>query len=232
MKSLFKHLRAKIFAGILIVLPLGITFFVLKFVFQTLDHILGQPILKLTWFLFQREVSIPGLGILAFFFLLYLLGLVGTNVLGKKLIGWTDRLFTTIPVVKNIYLSSKQLTDAFSASRKGSFRQAVFVEFPRDGNFALGFITNELKDLHGENRIAVFMPTAFFPPQGFLLFLPREKIIPSHLTIEEAIKTIMSVGIVSPQSLQVPLVSKGGEKDSVENLKGMQYLHANHEGGP
>ncbi len=232
MKSLLKHLRAKIFAGILIVLPLGITFLVLKFVFQTLDHILGQPVWRLTWFLFQREVSIPGLGILAFFFLLYLLGLVGTNVLGRKLIGWTDRLFTTIPVVKNIYLSSKQLTDAFSTSRKGSFRQAVFVEFPRHGNFALGFITNEVKDLHGEDRVVVFIPTAFFPPQGLLLFLPREKIIPSHLTIEEAIKTIMSVGIVSPQSLQVPLVSKGEEKDSVENLKGIQYLHAKIEGGP
>lgn len=232
MKSLLKHLRAKIFAGILLVLPLGITFFVLKFVFQTLDNILGQPMLRLTWFLFQREVAFPGLGILAFFFLLYLLGLIGTNVLGKKLIGWTDRLFTNIPVVKNIYLSSKQLTDAFSASRKGSFRQAVFVEFPQDGNFVLGFITNELKDLRGENRITVFIPTAFFPPQGFLLFLPREKIIPSHLTIEEAIKTIMSVGIVSPQSLQVTLLSKEREKDSVENLKGIQYLHAKIEGGP
>lgn len=232
MKSLFKHLRAKIFAGILLVLPLGITFFVLKFVFQTLDNILGQPMLRLTWFLFQREVSFPGLGILAFFFLLYLLGVIGTNVLGKKLISWTDRLFTNIPVVKNIYLSSKQLTDAFSASRKGSFRQAVFVEFPQDGNFVLGFTTNELKDLRGETRITVFIPTAFFPPQGFLLFLPRDKIIPSHLTIEEAIKTIMSVGIVTPQSLQVPLVSREGEKDSVENLKGIQYLHAKMEGGP
>jgi len=231
MKSLLRHLRAKIFAGILLILPLGITFFVLKLVFQTLDNFLGQPMLRLTWFFFKREVSFPGLGILAFFFLLYLLGLIATNVLGRKLVGWTDRLFTNIPIVKNIYLSSKQLTDAFSASRKGSFRQAVFVEFPQEGNYVLGFITNELKDLQGEERITVFIPTAFFPPQGFLLFLPRERIIPSHLTIEEAIKTIMSVGIVSPQSLSVPLVFKDGRKVSVENLKEIPYLHPKMEGG-
>lgn len=230
MKSLFKHLRSKIFAGILLILPLGITFFILKFVFQTLDNFLGQPMLKLTWVLFKKEIHFPGVGILAFFFLLYLLGLIATNVLGRKLVAWTDRLFTNIPIVKNIYFSSKQLTDAFSASRKGSFRQAVFVEFPQDGNFVLGFITNELKDLRQSHRVTVFIPTAFFPPQGFLLFLPREKVIPSHLTIEEAIKTIMSVGIVSPQHLSVPLSSKGD--DPVENLEGIQYLHPKMEGGP
>ncbi|MGQ9636160.1 MAG: DUF502 domain-containing protein [Thermodesulfobacteriota bacterium] len=232
MKSLLRHLRTKIFAGILLILPLGITFLVLKFVFQTLDHFLGQPMLKITWFLFKREVTLPGLGILAFFFLLYLLGLIATNVLGKKLVHWTDRLFTNIPIVKNIYLSSKQLTDAFSASRKGSFRQAVFVEFPQQGNFVLGFITNELKDLRGESRVTVFVPTAFFPPQGFLLFLPIEKVIPSHLTIEEAIKTIMSVGIVSPYTLSVQFNRSQEEKDSVENLKKIKYSHAKIEGGP
>ena len=105
------------------------------------------------------------------------------------MVHWADRLFINIPVVKNIYLSSKQLTDAFSASRKGAFRQAVFVEFPQEGNFVLGFVTNELTDLNGQTKVTVFIPTAFVPPAGFLLFLPKEKILPSQMTIEEAIKT-------------------------------------------
>jgi uncharacterized membrane protein len=216
-KNIFKHLRTKIFAGILVILPLGITFLVLNFVFNTLDNILGPMMPRLTLHLFRREFFLPGLGIVGFFILLYLLGVITTNVLGRKLVGWADRLFINIPVVKNIYISSKQLTDAFSASRKGSFRQAVFVEFPREGNFVLGFVTNELTDRNHQAKVTVFIPTAFVPPQGFLLFLPKEKAIPSNLTIEEAIKAIMSVGIVAPQALSIPISTTELEKDLIEN---------------
>ena len=204
-KKILKHLRTKIFTGILVTLPLGITFLVLKFVFNTLDNILGPLMPEIPVHLFSRDFLLPGLGIVGFFFLLYLFGVITSNVLGHKLIGLGDRLFTAIPIVKNIYTSSKQLTDAFRATRKGAFRQAVFVEFPLEGNFALGFITNELKDLNRQEKVAVFIPTAFVPPMGFLRFLPKEKILPSRLTIEEAIKAIMSVGIVTPSNLSVPL---------------------------
>lgn len=204
-KKILKHLRTKIFTGILVTLPLGITFLVLKFVFNTLDNILGPLMPEIPVHLFSRDFLLPGMGIVGFFFLLYLFGVITSNVLGHKLIGLGDRLFTAIPIVKNLYTSSKQLTDAFRATRKGAFRQAVFVEFPLEGNFALGFITNELKDLNRQEKVVVFIPTAFVPPMGFLLFLPKEKILPSHLTIEEAIKSIMSVGIVTPSNLSVPL---------------------------
>lgn len=230
-KNFFKHLRTKIFTGILVILPLGITFLVLKFVFNTLDSILGPLIPEVTISLFNRVFHLPGVGIIAFFFLLYLIGLITTNVLGRKLIHWGDRLFAAIPVVKNIYTSSKQLTDAFSATRKGSFRQAVFVEFPQEGNYVLGFVTNELTDLTQQKKVTVFVPTAFVPPQGFLLFLPKEKVLPSQLTVEDAIKTIMSVGIVTPHTLSVPLSSSKPEKESVEKTEGMKYLNSKIEGG-
>ncbi len=231
-KKFLKHLRTKIFAGILVVLPLGITFLVLKFVFNTLDGILDPLIPNINISLFHRVYHLPGIGLISFFFLLYLIGLITTNVLGRELINWGDRLFTTIPVVKNIYTSSKQLTDAFSATKRGSFRQAVFVEFPQEGNYVLGFVTNELIDLQRQVKVAVFVPTAFVPPQGFLLFLPKEKILPSQLTIEEAIKSIMSVGIVTPQTLSVPISRVGSEKDSVDNSAGLKYLNLKNEGGP
>jgi len=212
-KKIFKHLRTKVFAGILVILPLGITFLVLKFVFNTLDGILDPLIPEINVSLFHRVYHLPGVGLVSFFILLYLVGLITTNVLGHKLISWGDRLFTAIPVVKNIYSSSKQLTDAFSATKKGSFRQAVFVEFPQEGNYVLGFVTNELTDLKRQTKVTVFVPTAFVPPQGFLLFLPKEKTLPSQLTVEEAIKAIMSVGIVTPQALSVPLSGSKLEKE-------------------
>jgi uncharacterized membrane protein len=212
-KKIFKHLRAKIFAGILVTLPLGITFLVLKFVFNSLDSILGPLIPDITVSLFRRAFPLPYVGLISFLLLLYLIGLITTNVLGRKMIGWGDRLFTAIPVVKNIYTSSKQLTDAFSATRKGSFRQAVFVEFPQEGNYVLGFVTNELTDIERQTKVTVFVPTAFVPPQGFLLFLPKEKTLPAQLTVEEAIKAIMSVGIVTPRTLSVPLSRSKSEKE-------------------
>lgn len=219
-------------AGVLVILPLGITIFILKFVYTALDNRVGPIGPEVTHFLFHRELHIPGLGIIIFFLLLYLLGLITTNVMGRKLVGWGDRFFTNLPIVKKIYLSSKQLTDAFSATRKGSFRQAVFVEFPQEGSFVLGFITNELSDLTPQTKVTVFVPTAFVPPQGILFFLPKERIIPSQMTIEEAIKTIMSVGIVTPPSLSASLFSLGTEKDSIENLERMKYPNSKIEGGP
>jgi uncharacterized membrane protein len=235
-KKILKHLRTKIFAGILVTLPLGITFLVLKFVFNALDSILGPLMPEISVPVLHHRFILPGLGILGFFLLLYLIGVIASNVLGHKLVHLGDRIFKTIPLVKNIYTSSKQLTDAFSATRKGAFRQAVFVEFPLKGSFTLGFITNELKDLSQHERVAVFIPTALVPPMGFLLFLPRDQILPSQLTIEEAIKSIMSVGIVTPSNLSLPcadpfLEPSPGEK-TIENSKGMKYPNSKSEGGP
>ena len=234
-KPLLRHLRTKIFAGILVILPLGITFLVLKFVFNLLDNILGPLMPHIPVYLFYRIFNLPGLGIVAFFFLLYLVGVVATNVLGRQIVHWTDRLMTNIPVVKNIYRSSKQLSDAFSASRKGAFRQAVFVEFPQEGSFVLGFVTNELIDLDHQVKVTVFIPTTFVPPAGFLLFLPKEKILPSQMTIEEAIKSIMSVGIVTPPTLPVSLSNSSVEARSdqgpIEHLEGITYLKSKTEGG-
>jgi len=231
-KKMFKHLRTKIFAGILVILPLGITFLVLKFVFNALHSTLDPLMPKVSVYFLQRDFSIPGLGIIGFLVLLYLIGMIATNVLGRKLIHWTDKLFINIPVVKNIYSSSKQLTDAFSTTKKGSFRQAVFVEFPQEGNFVLGFITNELTDFEDEKKITVFIPTGFAPPAGHLLFLPKEKVFPSQMTVEEAIKTIMSVGFVTPSHLTISLTHAKSDKESIENSEGMKYLNSKVEGGP
>jgi uncharacterized membrane protein len=80
-------------------------------------------------------------------------------------------------------------------------------------------------------KVTVFIPTAFVPPQGFLLFLPKEKVLPSHMTIEEAIKAIMSVGIVAPHNLSIPLSGTKSGEESIENFKGLNYLNTKIEGG-
>ncbi len=231
-KKILKHLWAKILAGILVTLPLGITILVLNFVFNLLDNILGPLMPQISFFLFDHKFLIPGLGILGFFVLLYLFGTVATNFLGRELVSWGDRIFTTIPVVKNIYSASKQLTDAFSATRSGSFRQAVFVEFPKEGNYMLGFVTNEMNDQNSQARVTVFVPTAFVPPQGFLLFLPKEQVFFSRMSIEEAIKTIMSVGIVAPSSLYLPVPGTIPDQEANQEFRTVNDANSKTEGGP
>jgi uncharacterized membrane protein len=209
MKKLLKHLQTKMLAGVLVILPLGITFLVLKFVFNTFDSILGPLVPEVTDALFDRDIHAPGLGIMGFLILVYLFGVLATNVLGRRLVSWADHIFNRIPLVKNIYTSSKQLTEAFSTTRRGTFRQTVLVEFPREDHYVIGFVTNEVKDLDGEEKVSVFIPTGFVPPAGFLLFLPRRKVLATQLTVEEAIKSIMSVGIVTPNPFPVSLKNGG-----------------------
>lgn len=231
MKRIFKHLRTKILAGVFVILPLGITIFVLSLVFNALDNILGPLMPKITLSIFHKQYGFPGLGIIGFFLLVYLVGLIATNVLGNRLVRWGDRIFTAIPVVKKVYSASKQLTEAFSINQKGSFRQAVFVEFPQKGTFSLGLVTNELADLRGQPRLVVFVPTHFIPPSGFLLFVSKKDVIPSNLTIEEALKAHMSLGIVIPHAFSVSLSEKTSTKDSIENFEGMKYPNLKIEGG-
>jgi len=231
-KRIFKHLRTKIIAGVLIILPLGITIFVLSLVFNALDNILGPLMPTITLSILHKQFDFPGLGIIGFFLLVYLVGLIATNVLGKRLVRWGDRIFTAIPVVKKIYSASKQLTEAFSINQKASFRQAVFVEFPQKGTFSLGLVTNELADFQGQSRVVVFVPTHFIPPSGFLLFVSKKEVIPSNLTIEEALKAHMSLGIVIPHTFSVSLSGKTPTKDSIENLERMKYPNSKIEGGP
>jgi uncharacterized membrane protein len=95
----------------------------------------------------------------------------------------------------------------------------------------LGFVTNELTDLENQKKIAVFIPTAFVPPQGFLVFLPKEKVLACHLTVEEAIKAIMSVGIVAPQTFSSSSSDKKSEKEPVENIERVDYPNSKMEGG-
>jgi uncharacterized membrane protein len=100
------------------------------------------------------------------------------------------------------------------------------VEFPQPGNYVLGFVTNELKDLENGTKVTVFIPTGFVPPAGHLLFVPKEKILPSQFTIEEAIKTIMSVGMVAPStvSIHVSGAPSSPEKEPFANFKEIKYV--------
>lgn len=196
MKVIVRHLKGTILAGIFVVIPIGITIFILKFLFNFADGILGSYLDEWLSAMIQREAHYPGLGMLTGAIVVYMAGLLATNVLGHQILHWGDELLGRIPLVKSIYTSSKQLTKVF---REGgaSYRRAVFVEWPRPGVRAIGFVTAEVERA-GERLVVVYIPTMPNPTSGFALFFRESDVCDSGMTVEDAVKFVVSGGVVVP----------------------------------
>jgi uncharacterized membrane protein len=195
MEKFIRHLKGKFITGLFVVVPLGITVFILKFLFNFADGILGSYLDSIfSAFIVHREYHIPGLGMLTGAVVIYISGVLATNVIGTRLIRWWDELLSKIPLVKSIYNSSKQLTQVFKEG-KTSYRRAVFVEWPRVGVRAVGFVTAEV-ERDGEKLVVVYVPTMPNPTSGFALFFRECDVLESGMTVEEAVKFVVSGGAV------------------------------------
>lgn len=196
MKSVTNHLKGTFFAGMFIIIPFGITIFILKFLFNFADGILGSHLDRLVVLYGHSEGHVPGMGMITGAIVIYLTGLVATNVLGKRLLKLGDKLLTRIPLVKSIYSSSKQVTKVF---REGgsAYRRAVFVEWPRTGVRAIGFVTGEA-EREGIRYVVVYVPTMPNPMAGFALWFLESEVYESGMTVEEAVKYVVSGGMVIP----------------------------------
>jgi uncharacterized membrane protein len=194
MDQFLNHLRGKFVAGLFIMIPVGITLFILKFLFNFADGILGTYLDQLFTAITNRETHFPGLGVVTSAVIIYLTGLLATNVFGTQIIKWGDTVLSKIPLVKSIYTSSKQLTKVFKEG-KTSYRRAVFVEWPRKGVRAVGFVTAEtIRD--GEKLVVVYVPTMPNPTSGFALFFHEDEVLDSGMSVEEAVKFVVSGGMV------------------------------------
>ncbi len=194
MKFIVKHLKGTFIAGLFVVIPIGITIFILSFLFNFTDGILGSYLDTLFSIITGHELHVPGLGIVTGAVAIYLAGLLATNVLGNQLLKLGDDLMARIPLVKSIYSSSKQLIKVFKEG-KSSYRRAVFVDWPRPGVKAVGFVTAEVVRA-GERLVVVYIPTMPNPTSGFALFFREEDVTDSGMSVEEAVKFVVSGGAV------------------------------------
>lgn len=194
MEKLIKHFKGRFITGLFVVVPLGITIFILKFLFNFADGILGSYLDSLLTALINDHTYIPGLGMLTGVIVIYLSGLLATNVMGTRILRWWDDLFSRIPLVKSIYGSSKQLTQVFKDG-KTSYRRAVFVEWPRKGVRAVGFVTAEV-ERDGDRLVVVYVPTMPNPTSGFALFFHEDEVQDCGMSVEDAVKFVVSGGVV------------------------------------
>jgi uncharacterized membrane protein len=204
--KIVKKVGGQFVMGLILVVPLGLTVWILWWIFSGIDNILGQYIEKL-WGHYYTGI---GFGVMVI--LIYLIGLLAGNFIGRRLIRFGESLLGRVPVVRPLYNGIKQVLESFSSPSKTGFMQVVLVEYPRKGIKAIGFITNELVDSSGQKLINVFVPTAPNPTTGFLQIMKEEEITRTGLSVDDAIKMVVSAGRTVPE--------RAGEKLSVSDPGG------------
>jgi uncharacterized membrane protein len=199
-----RNLRSSFITGLLILIPVVATVYILYQLFKALDGLLGGVINRLLAEIFGYEatVRIPGLGLLALLLLILGTGAAARNYLGRKIFEIGDNLITRVPLVNRIYMTVQQISKAFFAERREFLKKAVLVEFPKEGSYCVGFYTQdtrgEIQDKMESDIVGVFVPTTPNPTSGFLLFVPRAEVIELEMPIEEALKLVISGGAVVP----------------------------------
>ncbi|TDJ51485.1 MAG: DUF502 domain-containing protein [Nitrospina sp.] len=204
--NLKRRLRNIFITGILITVPVAFTLFILNFLFKLLDN------LVVPWFIktlirigtpIPEDFRLPGLGLILIVLLIFVIGVLTQSFLGGKLVQLGEMIVDRIPVVRSIYTGAKQVVTTIAKADTKAFRKVVLVEFPRKGIYSLGFITGytegEVQELTNAKLVNVFVPTTPNPTSGFLVFVANEEIIELTMTIEDGIKFIISVGIVTPE---------------------------------
>jgi uncharacterized membrane protein len=205
---LWQGLKNKILTGLFAVVPVALTFYILKAIFTFLDK-LTAPILK------QFQIQIPGLGLILTIFLVYFLGLFITNVIGRRLFSWGEKIITAIPLVNTIYVTIKQLTEAFTGTANRSFKSVVYVEYPRKDLWTLAFVTGDSANGKGEEFYHLFVPTTPNPTSGFFIMIPKQDAVPADMNVEDGLKAIISGGMLAPKQH-----SAGDRPEEVRQTRG------------
>ncbi|HVE06413.1 MAG TPA: DUF502 domain-containing protein [Paraburkholderia sp.] len=194
-------LKSVFLTGLLVLVPLAITLWVLGLIIGTMDQTL--LLLPASW---QPErvfgFRLPGLGAVLTLAFIFIVGLLTQNFIGQKLVSWWELIVARIPVVGPLYTSVKQVSDTLLSSSGNAFRKALLVEYPRRGSYTIGFLTgipggdvvNHLK----EDCVSVYVPTTPNPTSGFFLMVPKSEVIELDMTVDAALKYIVSMGVVAP----------------------------------
>lgn len=196
-----KHVRTRLVSGVIVLIPLAITLFILNLFFSSLTAFV-RPLMR-PWVGELPEYTLTLIALVATVLTIYIVGGITTHIIGRRLIHWGEALLMKLPIVKSVYAASKQVVDTFSSSTKAAFQAVVLVEFPRKGSLGVGFITGTILNPEGKTLYRVFVATTPNPTSGFLLLLPAEDIQFTDISVEDGIKMIVSGGMLAPLSYRL-----------------------------
>ena len=196
-------IRSWFFTGILVMTPLILTIYVV-WAFITFVDNLVVPLVPIEYRpSYYLPFSIPGLGLIIVFLFTTFVGILATGLFGRTLIRLWENILNRMPVVRSVYSAIKQILETVMATQSDAFRQAVLVQYPRKDIWAIGFVTGSTKGEVSENvnkkMVNVFMPTTPNPTSGFLLFFPEKDLIFLEMSVEDALKLVVSGGMVVPK---------------------------------
>ena len=197
--SIASKLRNYFIAGVLVLIPIGVTVYLTLFFIKIFAKILPQEINPNNYL----PYSIPGLEIIISIIVITVIGWLSLSFLGKKLVKLVNDIFKKIPFLRTVYSAIGQMTQSFAQTRKSKKKSVVLVEYPRKGSWAVGFATQEntgeIASKTNKNLINVFVPTTPNPTSGFLLMFPKDEIIYLDMSFEDASKFIVSAGTSNPK---------------------------------
>jgi len=192
-------LKRYFLTGLLVIIPIWGTILILKALFVAVDGILGDLLVRLV-----PSHYVPGLGILALVVLIFAAGLFATNFMGRRIVKWWEDLLNRVPLVRGIYSTLKSVMDILSFSDHASYNRVVLIQFPKNGTYCIAFVTGvtkgETQDLAQEPLIHVYVPTSPNPTSGYFLLVPEHEVTSVDMTVEEAMKLIVSGGLCSPST--------------------------------
>ena len=196
--SAWDRIRNAFFSGLLVLGPAGITIYVVWRLFRFVDHLLGATLRGG----YIRPGGIPGLGFLTVLVIILAVGFLANNLLGRQIGTLLESVLMRLPVFRGFYATVKQIGEAFLGKERGAFQRVVLIEYPTAGRYAIAFVTaspaSGVAQPDGRPLVGVFLPHAPNPTTGFLLFYPEETLIPTSLKVDQALKMVVSAGVVNP----------------------------------
>jgi uncharacterized membrane protein len=197
MKHFLKHLKTNMIRGLLAIIPLILSYFAVNFIYVVIDkRVMG-------WIDQFIGFPIPGLGLILVLIILYVLGIVASNVIGKEFFNIIERLTNRIPIIKTAYQVGKQIATTFSLPESQVFKQVILVDYFKPDAWMIGFVTGSIVNNEtNEQFLKVFLPTVPNPTSGFLVFIKENQMRTTTWTVEEGMRAIISGGIIGPEEIK------------------------------
>lgn len=204
-----KTIERQFFAGLAVLLPIGLTLYIVWTLFNFVSKSVAPLLIRIPLLQEMPVVAIRIIAVLITFVIIWIIGLVATNIVGRKILKLPEVLLLKAPVVNRIYQTIRQIIQTIIVS-KTALRQVVLVEYPRKGVYTIAFVTNIYEEKEKRN-VSLFIPTTPNPTSGFFVIVPEEEVIPLKITVEEAMKLVVSAGIITPEDYSIKITKNNSQ---------------------
>lgn len=216
---MFVRLRNYIITGAVVLVPVVLTWYVLVSMFRFLDGLTAR------WVIRWIGYPVPGLGMLVTISIVMVTGILTRSFIGRRLIQFGQSIMAGTPIVRSVYITIRQIVDAFTMTDQNAFKRVVLIEYPRKGIWSIAFLTSSnlplINEAIGKHMVSVFLPTTPNPTSGFLLLLPQGDVRPLDIPVEDGLKLVISGGVFAPTSRQA-VVDEGDKAADAQDEEAQQ----------